>query len=377
MKLSCLQENLARGLGIVGRAVATRSTLPITGHVLMASDGGRLKLSATNLEIALTCWIGAQIEEEGAITIPARLLTDFVNSLPPERIDMTLPARSRQLRLVCARNEATVGGMDADDFPPIPRVEGGEGVALDPKVLHTAITQVAFAAATDDSRPVLTGVHTLMEDAELTLAAADGFRLSVHHLPLGQSVAERTEVIIPARAFAEVNRLLADEEESVQMMLNANRTQALFRLKNVEMVAQLIQGTFPNYSQLIPSGHTSKATVSVADFLRETRIASIFARDGSGIVRLVMTPGEELTPGKMAISARAEEIGDNMGEIDAVIEGEEAKIAFNGKYLQDVLAVLAEGQVALETTNPSSPGVLRPVGAENYVHVVMPMFVQW
>ena len=377
MKLSCLQENLARGLGIVGRAVATRSTLPITGHVLIASDGGRLKLSATNLEIALTCWIGAQIEEEGAITIPARLLTDFVNSLPPEKIDMTLPARSRQLRLVCARNEATIGGMDADDFPPIPRVEGGEGLALDPKILHKAITQVVFAAATDDSRPVLTGVHTLMEGAELTLAAADGFRLSVHHLPLGQSVAERTEVIIPARALAEVNRLLADEEEPVQMMLNANRTQALFRLKNVEMVAQLIQGTFPNYSQLIPSGHTSKATVGVADFLRETRIASIFARDGSGIVRLVMTPGEELTPGKMAISARAEEIGDNLGEIDAVIEGEEAKIAFNGKYLQDVLAVLEEGQVALETTNPSSPGVLRPVGEDNYVHVVMPMFVQW
>jgi DNA polymerase III subunit beta len=377
MKLSCLQENLARGLGIVGRAVATRSTLPITGHVLIASDGGRLKLSATNLEIALTCWIGAQIEEEGAITIPARLLTDFVNSLPPERIDMTLPARSRQLRLVCARNEATIGGMDADDFPPIPRVEGGEGFGLDPKVLHKAITQVVFAAATDDSRPVLTGVHTLMEDTELTLAAADGFRLSVHRLPLGQSVAERTEVIVPARALAEVNRLLADEEEPVQMMLNANRTQVLFRLKNVEMVAQLIQGTFPNYSQLIPSGHTSKATVAVADFLRETRIASIFARDGSGIVRLVMTPGEELTPGKMAISARAEEIGDNLGEIDAVIEGEEAKIAFNGKYLQDVLAVLEEGQVALETTNPSSPGVLRPVGVENYVHVVMPMFVQW
>ena len=377
MKLSCLQENLARGLGIVGRAVATRSTLPITGHVLIASDGGRLKLSATNLEIALTAWIGAQIEEEGSITIPARLLTDFVNSLPPERIDMTLPARSRQLRLVCARNEATIGGMDADDFPPIPRVEGGEGVALDAKALHTAITQVVFAAATDDSRPVLTGVHTLMEGADLTLAAADGFRLSVHHLPLAQSVAERTEVIIPARALSEVNRLLADEEEPVQMMLNANRTQALFRLKNVEMVAQLIQGTFPNYSQLIPSGYTSKATVNVADFLRETRIAAIFARDGSGIVRLIMHPGEELTPGKMTISARAEEIGDNVGEIDAVVEGEEAKIAFNGKYLQDVLAVLAEGQVALETTNPSSPGVLRPVGVENYVHVVMPMFVQW
>jgi DNA polymerase-3 subunit beta len=377
MKLSCLQENLARGLGIVGRAVAVRSTLPITGHVLIASDGGRLKLSATNLEIALTCWIGAQIEEEGAITIPARLLTDFVNSLPPERIDMTLPARSRQLRLVCARNEATIGGMDADDFPPIPRVDGGEGLKLDPKSLRTAITQVVFAAATDDSRPVLTGVHTLMEGSELTFAAADGFRLAVHRLALGEAVSERTEVIVPARALAEVNRLLADVEEPVQMTLNAAKTQVLFRLKDIEMVAQLIQGTFPNYGQLIPQSYTSKAVVDVAGFLRETRIASIFARDGSGIVRLVFAPGEELTPGRMTISARAEEIGDNMGEIDAVVEGEEAKIAFNGKYLQDVLAVLENGQVALETTNPSSPGVLRPVGVENYVHVVMPMFVQW
>ena len=377
MKLSCLQENLARGLGIVGRAVATRTTLPITGHVLIATEGGRLKLSATNLEIALTCWIGAQVEEEGAITIPARLLTDFVNSLPTEKIDMTLPARSRQLRLVCARNEATIGGMDADDFPPIPRVEGGAGMEIDPKSLHQAMTQVVFAAATDDSRPVLTGVHTLMEDAELTFAAADGFRLSVYHLPLPKAVSERTEIIIPARALNEVNRLLSDEEEPVQMTLNANKTQVLFRLKNVELVSQLIQGTFPNYSQLIPQGHTSKAVVSVADFLRETRIASIFARDGSGIVRLQFAAGEELTPGKMTISARAEEIGDNLGELDAVVEGEEAKIAFNGKYLQDVLQVLEGGQVALETTSSSSPGVLRPVGVENYVHVIMPMFVQW
>jgi DNA polymerase-3 subunit beta len=377
MKLSCLQENLARGLSTVGRAVATRTTLPITGHVLIATEGGRLKLSATNLEIALTCWIGAQVEEEGAITIPARLLTDFVNSLPTEKIEISLPARSRQIRLVCARNEATIGGMDADDFPPIPHVEGGAGLELDPKSLHTAISQVVFAAATDDSRPVLTGIHTLMEDSELTLAAADGFRLSVYRLALPKPVSERTEVIIPARALNEVNRLLSEEEEPVQMTLNANKTQVLFRLKNVELVSQLIQGTFPNYSQLIPASHTSKAVVSVADFLRETRIASIFARDGSGIVRLQFAAGDELTPGKMSISARAEEIGDNLGEIDAVVEGEEAKIAFNGKYLQDVLQVLENGQVALETTSPSSPGMLRPVGVENYVHVVMPMFVQW
>jgi DNA polymerase-3 subunit beta len=377
MKVLSLQENLSKGLGIVGRAVAVRSTLPITSHILLATDGGRLKLAATNLEIALSCWIGAQVEEEGAITIPARLLIDFVNSLPNERIELTLGPRGRQVHVQCARNEATIGGMDADDFPPIPSVDGGGSIELDPQLLHKAITQVVFAAATDDSRPVLTGVDAVLEGDEFTLAAADGFRLAVHKLKLSKPVPERTEVIIPARALGELNRLLAEEEDTVEMTFNAARTQVLYRLKNVELVAQLVQGTFPNYGQLIPQSYTSKAVVEVSEFLRETRIASIFARDGSGIVRLQFAPGEELKPGRMTVSARAEEVGDNQGEIDASVEGDEAKIAFNGKYLQEVLQVLNSGQVALETTSPSSPGVIRPLGVENYVHVVMPMFVQW
>ncbi len=160
-------------------------------------------------------------------------------------------------------------------------------------------------------------------------------------------------------------------------MLNPNKSQVLFRLKDVELVSQLVQGSFPNYSQLIPQSYTTRVIVSVADFLRATRTASIFARDGSGIVRLVITPGGEASPGKLSVSARSEEIGDDVGEIDATVEGEEAKIAFNGKYLTDVLSVLHESQVALETTNPSSPGLIRPVGTDNYQHVVMPMFVQW
>ncbi len=377
MNVSCLQEHLSKGLGIVGRAVATRSTLPITANVLLATEEGRLKLAATNLEIALSCWIGAQVEEEGSITVPARLLGDFVNSLPSEKIEMTLAPRARQLKLTCARNQATIGGLDADDFPPIPAVQDGGSVELDPQALHTAISQVVFAAATDDSRPVLTGVDMALEGDQLTFAAADGFRLSVRHLQLPKPAPEPVEVIVPSRALAELNRLLPEETEPVQMMLNATRTQAMFRLKNVELVAQLIQGTFPNYNQLIPDSHTCRAVIDVNDFLRETRIASIFARDGSGIVRLQFTPGEDVAPGKLTVSARAEEIGDNVGEVDAAIEGEGSKIAFNGKYLQDYLQALEGGRVALEMDGPSKQGVFKPVGDESYVHVVMPMFVQW
>jgi DNA polymerase-3 subunit beta len=377
MNISCLQESLSKGLSIVGRAVAARSTLPQTSHILIATDNGRLKLAATNLEIAITSWIGAKVEEEGAITVPARLLGDFVNSLPNDRIEMSMPPRGRQLRIVCARNEATVAGMDASDFPPIPAIREGISLTLDPLSLRNGINQVEFAAAGDDTRPVLTGIHHLREGRNLTLAAADGFRLAVHTLSLEEEASERSEVIIPARAMREVNRLLADEEEPIEMTINSSRSQVLFRLKNVELVAQLIQGTFPNYSQLIPKEHTCRAVVDVAEFLRETRTAAIFARDGSGIIRIQVTPGEDLSPGKLIISARAEELGDNRGEIDASVEGEAAKIAFNSRYLQDVLQVLDCSQVALETSGPSSPGVLQPVGQDNYVHVVMPMFVQW
>jgi DNA polymerase-3 subunit beta len=377
MKLSCLQENLNRGLNIVGRAVATRTTLPITNNVLLTAEEGRLKLVATNLEMAISCWIGAKIEEEGSITVPARLLTEFVSSLPNDTIDVSLSPQTKTLGLKCARFEARISGVDAKDFPPIPTVDDGITTKVEVETLRQAINQVVFAAATEESRPVLTGVCAQFDSDSLTLAAADGFRLAVYKLNITEAVSQPTEVIIPARTLGELNRLIGDQEEPVDITLNPNKSQVLFRLQNMELVSQLVQGTFPNYSQLIPQGYSTRVIVSVADFLRATKTASIFARDGSGIVRLMITPGSAANPGKLSISARSEEIGDDVGEIDATVEGDESKIAFNGKYLTDVLGVLAETQVALETTNPSSPGLIRPVGADNYTHVVMPMFVQW
>ena len=370
MKLSCLQENLNKGLSIVGRAVATRTTLPITNNVLLATDQSRLKLAATNLEMAISCWIGAKVEEEGAITVPARLLTEFISSLPGEKVDISLSPQTKTLQLKCARFEARISGVDAKDFPPIPKIDGGIATKVEVEALRQGISHVEFAAATEESRPVLTGVDAKFDGDLLTLAAADGFRLAVYKLPIPAPVSEKTEVIIPARTLAELNRLMTDEE-AVEITVNPSKGQALFRLKNVELVSQLIQGTFPNYAQLIPQSYNTRAVVGVSDFLRATKTASIFARDGSGIVRLMIAPG------KVVVSARSEEVGEDVGEVDAIVEGAEAKIAFNGKYLSDVLGVLPQAQVALETTSPSSPGVIRPVGVDNYIHVVMPMFVQW
>jgi DNA polymerase-3 subunit beta len=377
MKLSCQQENLNRGLTIVGRAVAARSTLPITQNILLSAEKSRLKLAATNLEMATTCWIGAEVKKEGDITVPARLLIDFVNSLPNDLIEINLPANSRILELKSGHFQARIHGLDASDFPPIPQINDGIATTIEAANLREGITQVAFAAATEESRPVLTGINTELDGEQLNLVAADGFRLAVHKTTLGSSVIEKTTVIVPARTLNEVNRLLSEQEEPVEITVNEKKSQILFRLKNAELVSQLIQGSFPNYSQVIPESYTTRAVLDINEFLRVTKMSSIFARDASGIVRLVITPGSELTPGKVTVSAQAEEVGDNVGEIDALTDGEEAKIAFNVKYLADVLSILPQAQVALELTTPSSPGTLRPIGVDNYVHVVMPMFVQW
>jgi len=377
VKLSCLQENLSWGLGIVGRAVATRTTLPITNNILLETDQSRLKLVATNLEMAISCWIGAKVEEEGTITVPAKLLTEFISSLPKDKVDVTMAPKTKTLSVRCARYEARISGMDSKDFPPIPKVEQGINTTIEIETLRQAISQVVFAAAAEESRPVLTGVDAKIDGSTLTLAAADGFRLAVYKVNLTKPVGQKLEVIIPAKTLAELNRLMADQQEPVEININPNKSQIIFKLKNVELVSQLIQGTFPQYEQLIPQSSSTKATVDVSDFLRATKTAAIFARDGTGIVRLMVAPGGELTPGKMTVSARSEEIGDDVGEIDAIVQGGDAKIAFNGKYLTDVLSVLKEAQVSLETTSPSSPGVIKPIGIENYIHVVMPMFVQW
>lgn len=381
MKVQVLQENLQRGLSIVGRAVATRSTLPITANVLVSTDRGRLKLAATDLDISICAWIGAKIDEEGATTVPSRLISDFVAQLPAATVSLEVPQNGRQMRLECARNDSTINAMDAEDFPRIPELRDGVTIQLDPKALRRAIERVEFAAATDDSRPVLTGVHLKTDGTRLTLAAADGFRLAVADITLPESPSESIEVIVPARALRELARLVGESNEPVEMRVNPQRTQVLFAMTDLEMVAQLIQGTFPNYNQLIPAEYGTKALVNVDEFKREARIAAIFARDGSGIIRLQMAPADAGMPGQLTISARADEIGDNEGKIDAKVEGEGSKIAFNSRYLQDVLNVLT-GTVALEMTSPSSQGVFRPVDENGvsepgYVHVVMPMFVQW
>jgi len=378
MRVSCLQENLAKGLSTVARAVATRSTLPVLGNILLETDQSRLKLAATNLEIGINCWIGAKVEEEGAITVPARLLTEFVNSLPPERIDLELIVRTQTLHMRCSRYEANVKGIEASEFPLIPtadKLEKGSRIQIAPELIRQMINQVIIAAATDESRPILTGVLVKFDNGQLTLAAADGFRLSVRTARLEGSVPAPISVIVPARALAELARISADEQNPIEVIISEARNQVMFHLSNVDLVSQLISGSFPDYRQIIPKTQTTRTVVDTRAFLSAAKIASFFARDAANIVRLKMEPGSELTPGQLTVAATSAEVGDNVSQIEAQIEGQNLEIAFNAKYLMEVLGVVDAPQVALETTTNSSPGVIKPVGSQDFTHVIMPMHI--
>ena len=386
MKLSCLQENLNEGLSIVSRAVATRTTLPITQHVLVSTDQNRLKLSATNLEIAISTWIGAEIEEEGTITLPARLFTELVGTLPQDTIDLSSNEENQESLFTCGRITSKINGGDYKEYPPIPTIEEGTVISISSNELKNAINHVVFAAATEESRPVLTGVKIEISNDSITFAAADGFRLAVYTTNLSAPVEQDTDFIIPAKSLIEINRLIPVNDEQIQFTVTTSKNQALFRLDNVEIVSQLVQGSFPDYKQLIPESYTSSAIMTVNDFNKAIRTASIFARDGRGIVRLVLNNGDQQNTGTVTVASRAEEVGENTGVIDAEIIGnttdstdsddEQSKIAFNSKYISDVLSIMQTEKVSLQISSPSSPGVLKPVGQDNYTHVVMPMFVQ-
>jgi len=368
MKISCLQENLKYGLSVVQKAAATRTSLPITNNILLSSENSRLKLTATNLEMAITCWIGAKVSQEGAVTVPAVTLGKIVAELPDELVEMEVSDRN-VLSLNCGNIFSKISGTGTEDFPAVPQIKNGITLKINANDLKKAVLRVAFAAATDESRPVLTGVYTEFSGKELTLAAADGFRLSVDKIALLETASESDKIIVPARTLNEVVRLINDNDPDVQITIDKDKNQALFRLKEIEIVTNLLAGNFPPYGQLIPKEYTTKAIVETAAFTRGNRAARIFA-EGSGIVKL------EIGSSKMAISARAEEVGENKSEIEAAIEGHSNKIAFNGKYVADVLAVAHSSEVVLEMTNPQSPCVIRPVGDNTYIHVIMPMFIQ-
>ena len=373
MKVVCKQENLAKGMNVVGRAVSTRSTLPVLANVLLKTDEGRLKLSATNLEIVAVCWIEAKIEEEGATTVPARTFNDLIGALPQEPVELELEKESETLHLSCARTEADIKGIDADEFPLVPETEDENRIRLEAPQFRRMIQQVTFAAATDDTRPTLTGVYTNLEGDTLTMAATDGFRLSQRTAQFPGYVERQRTVIIPARALDELARIMGDDVEELFVILPEGRNQVIFEMENVVLVSQLIDGNFPDFGAKVPDSYKTRTVLNTAAFLKACKTADIFAREASHTARVKIDPGNELRGGFAHISATSAETGSNEAEVDADVEGEGVELNFNVRYLTDVLSVLGTPQVALETTSSVEPGVVKAVGNDDFLHIIMPM----
>ncbi len=374
MKVTVMQDNLAQGLSVVSRAVSSRSALPVLANVLVATDDGRLRLSATNLELSITCWIGARIEQEGATTVPARTFADLVNTLQGQQVNLSLDEASQTLRVKSETSAADLKCIDAEEFPPLPTPDFDEAIEIQADEFRTMIQQVALAASSDETRPVLMGVLVKVEGDQITMAAADGFRLSVRKARLAAAAAEPVTALIPARALNELARIAGDGDATISLVIPKGRGQAVFRVKNVELVTQLIDGAFPDYEQIIPRSYKTRTIVSTASLLKACKQAEIFAREGSNVARLNITPGSsEMAPSEVEISAVAEETGKNETIVEATVDGEGLLIAFNVRYLREVLEVIKTPNVALETTAPNAPGVVRPVGDDDFVHVIMPM----
>src|SRR5689334_801378 len=374
MKVTVLQENLARGLSIVSRAVSSRTTLPVLSNILIATDEGRLRLSATNLEMGITCWIAARIDEEGSTTVPSRTLSDLVNTLPGDQVQLTLDVKTQNLHVKGGASNNDIKCIDAQEFPPLPTPEMKDAVQLNVADFKEMIHQVAFAASTDEARPVLMGVLMNVEKDKVTMVAADGFRLSVRKAQLTNAVPQPINVIIPARALNELARVANDPEEPIYMVVPKQRGQVLFRVKDVEVVSQLIDGTFPDYHQIIPRSYKSRTLVSTATLLKACKQAEIFAREGSNVARLdIKSAQSEMQPSEVEISATSEETGKNETIVEATVDGTGLLIAFNVKFLREALEVIRTPNVALETSAPNAPGVVRPVGDDQFLHVIMPM----
>jgi len=373
LKVTLLQENLKRALLLVLHAAAGKSMLPVLSNILLATDGAdRLKISATNLEIAIVVWVGAKVEHAGRVTLPARLLSDVVSGLPNEAITLEMDSHTQTVHLSCARFEANIKGIEADEFPIIPTLEGRTPAAtFAADALRAAIGQVAFAAATDDTRPILTGVRIALKDKVASFAAADTFRLTFRDIALGEPAAAQ-EVVVPARAMVTLGKILADVEGEVKLLISPDRNHVMFRATGLELVSRIIDGRYPDIGRYRAMDFATVLEIDTRELAKAVKLASYFAAASSNIIRLVLEPAAE-GKGTLTLSANAAEVGDNTSIHDAAIRGTGGKVALNITFLSDGIDAISTPTIALRYNSAQQPVVLAGAGDDSYIYVAMPM----
>lgn len=374
MKLSVSQAQLSQALGIVSRSVDTKRLLPILTNILLTTEDGNLRLSATNLELGINHRIPADISEEGSITVPAKTMIDLVNTLPNDIVHLELNKTTSTLVIRCVQIVTDIKGMDAEDFPPMPVFNPDEAIVFDLPELKKMIQQVAYAAATDETRPTLQGIFLNVEKDRLTLVATDGYRIAKRSQNLKTDTGATLSAIIPARALIEVNRIPGDATNVVYMNLAAGKNQVIFHQDHVDIASQLIAGTYIDYKAIIPKAFKTDTIVSTAALQKACAQAMVYARDNKFLTNFNIKPGESENDGLILINAAAEETGTYDSQISANITGDEINIAFNVRFLRDVLDVIGSSQIMLRTNTNVSPSLITPLDdEEDFQYVLMPM----
>lgn len=361
MKLQVTQENLNRALGSVARVANSRGTLPILANVLIKTSNNRLSLSATNLDIAIKHYIGAKVKNEGSITVPARLMQDFVGSLPEGVIGLDL--QETKLHVTTDQYQSVVNGIVADDFPVMPAISKGKTWTIAGNLFRRALQQVVFAASNDETRPVLTGVFLETVDGKLYMAATDSYRLTEKRLGTNK---QDIQLLIPASAMQELLRIIGDDDEEIQV--THDDQQVLFKTGDIELVTRLVDGKYPDYRKLIPEKFATQATLKRADLASVTKVSSLFARESAGSVTITIDEGDQ----ELSIHSVASQLGENTAKASAKIKGN-GSITLNSRYLLDALGALSGDDVEFGFNGKLEPTLIRDPKTPDYRHVIMPL----
>jgi DNA polymerase III subunit beta len=367
MKIQILQENLTKALGRTTRVISSRAQLPVLQNVLLRSESGMLRVIATNMEASVSTLVRAKEEGGGGVCVSAKLLSELVSTMSQETI--TLEEKDGSLSVSGSKVHAVLPTMPASEFPPVEAGETKGAQKVEKALLVEALSGVLFAAATDDGRPVLTGVKMQQDGDKLVLAATDGYRLSVKKIPYQAKIALNS--IIPARALGEVMRIIAEEKEVKEFSLGfVGSSQVVFTIGDTTVISRTLDGEYPPYEKIIPKVHTSSATIDVQTFAKAVKSASIFARDNANIIRL------HLSKNGLTISANTPQVGQNTVDVDAQVEGDDTDIAFNSRFLSEFLANCKGDQIVFRMTGSLNPGMFVNPKDDSYLHIIMPVRVQ-
>lgn len=361
MKLEVTQENLARALSTVSRVAQSKTSLPILNNILFRADNNQLTLSATNLEVAITEQIGAKVSKNGTITIPARLMNDYIQNLPKGVI--TLELDGTKLLIQCEHYRSTMNGVVADEYPALPEITDAIEVVLPAVVCKRAIQQTVITVSHDETRPILTGLYIHSHEGALYMAGTDGYRLSERRI---LETSEDISAIVPASTLQDIVRVMPDGCDEVRMQINEQ--QVKFTMDDVTITSRLIDGKYPDYRQLIPASSETKFESKVSEFVRVCKIASLFARESGGSI----TIKADASNGTVSIHSLASQLGENVSEIVAK-PSSDGTITINSRYIIEALGVVDAEAIDFGFSGKLAPCVIRPTTDSSYTHIIMPL----